>query len=162
MIRPANVDDADAILGLGVAAGLFPPDAGAFVRGIFLGSLDGSLGEGHDWVVDDEGQGPVAVAYVAPEKLTEGTFNLTMIAVRPDWQGQGRGGTLTRYLEEMLRDRGERVLLVDTSGTPEFERTRAFYLKNGYEREARIRDYYKDGDDKITFRKRLRPQTTVA
>ena len=94
--------------------------------------------------------------------MTEGTFNLTMIAVRPDLQGQGRGTELTRHVEAMLRDRGERILIVDTSSLPEFDRTRDFYRKSGYTQEARIRDYYKDGDDKVTFRKMLKGDTKPA
>jgi ribosomal protein S18 acetylase RimI-like enzyme len=50
---------------------------------------------------------------------------------------------------------GGRVLLVETSGTPDFERTRAFYRKCGYEEEARIRDFYQAGADKIVYRKAL-------
>ena len=46
-------------------------------------------------------------------------------------------------------------MIVDTSGTEAFAETRAFYRKNGYTEEARIRDYWADGDDKITFRKPL-------
>ncbi len=51
--------------------------------------------------------------------------------------------------------RGGRMLLVETSGLPDFERTRAFYRKCGYEEEARIRDFYAAGDDKVVFRKVL-------
>jgi hypothetical protein len=52
---------------------------------------------------------------------------------------------------------GERVLLVETSGLPEFGRTRAFYLHLGYAEEARIREFYQAGEDKIVFRKALTP-----
>jgi ribosomal protein S18 acetylase RimI-like enzyme len=55
----------------------------------------------------------------------------------------------------MLAERGERVLLVETSGTEDFEYVRAFYRKNGYEEEARIREFYAAGVDKIIFRKML-------
>ncbi len=78
-----------------------------------------------------------------------------MIAVRPDRQRQGRGAALVRYVEETLMARGARVLLVETSGLESFERTRAFYRTCGYDEEARIRDFYKAGDDKIVFRKAL-------
>jgi len=35
------------------------------------------------------------------------------------------------------------------------EPTRRCYSKNGYDREAVLRDYYRDGDDLVVFRKRL-------
>lgn len=60
-----------------------------------------------------------------------------------------------RHVEQMLAERGERVLLVETSGTEDFEYVRAFYRKNGYEEEARIREFYAAGVDKIIFRKML-------
>ena len=46
-------------------------------------------------------------------------------------------------------------MIVDTSGTDDFAMTRKFYSQNGYEEEARIRDFWADGDDKVIFRKAL-------
>jgi ribosomal protein S18 acetylase RimI-like enzyme len=96
-----------------------------------------------------------SVAYVALERLTEGTWNLYLIAIHPDSQRQGRGAALIRHIEQVLIDRGERVLLVETSGLDDFEYVRSFYRKSGYHEEARIREFYKAGDDKIIFRKAL-------
>ncbi|MBW4510653.1 MAG: hypothetical protein KME64_29675 [Scytonematopsis contorta HA4267-MV1] len=62
---------------------------------------------------------------------------------------------MIKYVENHLKELGERLLLVETSGLPNFEKTREFYLKNNYEKEATIREYYKEGDDKIIFRKKL-------
>ncbi len=154
MIRPTTPADAAAILALAVAAGLFPADATDEVAGVLAGSLSGDLGPDHVWVTDDDG-GPVGVAYTAPERMTDGTWNLYMIAVRPDRQRQGRGTALVRHVETALAARGVRVLLVETSGLESFERTRAFYRECGYDEEARIRDFYKAGDDKVVFRKAL-------
>ena len=78
-----------------------------------------------------------------------------LIAVRSDDQRQGRGTALLHHVEEALRSSGQRLLLVETSGLPSFERARAFYAKCGYEEEARIRDYYKAGEDMVVFRKVL-------
>ncbi len=95
------------------------------------------------------------MAYVAPERMTEGTWNLYLIAIHPDYQRQGRGVALLRHVEQVLADRGERLLLVETSSLESFEYVRSFYRKSGYNQEARIREFYKAGDDKIIFRKAL-------
>ena len=87
--------------------------------------------------------------------MTEGTWNVLAIAVHPDAQGRGHGSALMRHIEASLAERGERVLLVETSGVPAFDRTRAFYRGLDYDEEARIRDYWAAGDDKVVFRKAL-------
>ncbi|MGL4512808.1 MAG: GNAT family N-acetyltransferase [Lacipirellulaceae bacterium] len=87
--------------------------------------------------------------------MTSGTWNLYLIAVREDLRGSGRGGALLRYVEQTLASHGSRVLLVETAGIDEFEATRAFYRKNGFSEEARIRDFYEQGVDKVVFWKAL-------
>lgn len=154
MIRPTTPHDTDAVLALVVAAGLAPPGETEPIAEVLSGALEGKLGPDHLWFTDDDG-GPVGVAYCAPERLTDGTWNLYMIAVHPDRQGQGRGAALVRHVERELAARKARVLIVDTSGLPEFERTRAFYRRCGYDEEARIREFWKAGDDKVVFRKSL-------
>jgi ribosomal protein S18 acetylase RimI-like enzyme len=87
--------------------------------------------------------------------MTEGTWNLYLIAVHPDYQGQGLGTSMLHYIEQMLTARGERMLLVETSSLETFESTRKFYRQCGYDEEARIREFYQAGEDKIVFRKSL-------
>jgi len=111
-------------------------------------------GGDHFWITDED-EGAVGVAYCQPEPMTDRTWNLQLIAIQPDRQGKGRGSNLLRYVEQMLTARDARVLLVETSGLPTFERTRTLYIKRGYEEEARIRDFYAAGDDKVVFRKVL-------
>ncbi len=154
MIRPTIPDDTAGLLALAVSSGLFPPDATEEVAGVLAAALRGELGPDHCWLTDDDG-GPVGVAYYAPERMTEGTWNLYMLAVHPDRQRQGRGTALVRYVEQQLSARGARLLLIETSGLGSFERTRAFYRALGYDEEARIRDFYQAGDDKVVFRKAL-------
>lgn len=98
---------------------------------------------------------PVAVAYCAPERLTAGTYNLYLIAVHKDFQGKGIGSQLMNHVELLLNSQGHRVLLVETSGLPEFELTRKFYDKCNYSREAVLRDFYDEGEDKVIFWKKL-------
>ena len=107
------------------------------------------------WLTKLINEKPIAIAYCAPERLTDGTYNLYLIAVHEDLRGKGIGGELMNYIEALLQSRGNRVLLVETSGLPEFELTRKFYDNCGYIREAVIRDFYNEGEDKVVFWKKL-------
>ncbi|MEO0988029.1 MAG: GNAT family N-acetyltransferase [Cyanobacteria bacterium J06639_14] len=153
MIRPSTPDDMSALIALAEAIGFEATELDE-LSGMLTEYFAGNLGPEHFWVTDDD-NGPVGVAYYAPERMTAGTWNLYLIAIRPDRQGQGRGKALLRYVEQRLTARGERLLLVETSGLDSFESTRAFYHKCGYKEEARIRNFYDLGDDKLVFCKAL-------
>ena len=107
------------------------------------------------WLTKEEDNVPIIIAYCAPEKMTEGTYNLYLIAVHKDFQGKGVGAEMMNFIEDLLRGGGERVLIVETSGLPEFALTRKFYDNCGYHREAVIRDFYQEGEDKVVFWKKL-------
>jgi ribosomal protein S18 acetylase RimI-like enzyme len=87
--------------------------------------------------------------------MTDGTWNLYLLAVHPQHQGQGLGAALVRQIEQDLRSTGARVLLIETSGVPDFAGQRGFYTRLGYHQEARIREFYAPGDDKVVYCKLL-------
>ena len=151
-IRTATLRDLPALKRVIDATGLFPSE---LLDDLFPADTDADEQDAFWLTGDDSDDHPVAVVYCAPEQMTSGTWNLLLIAVHPDQQGKGFGRQLMAYIEQRLHAMHVRVLLVETSGKPDFARTRAFYEQIGYEREARIRDYYDAGDDKIVFRKAL-------
>lgn len=155
MIRLTTPDDTIALIALAASSGLFDPNQ----TDDFAQMLDKHFSDKDEtqdiWLTDYDNE-PVGIAYIAPERMTEGTWNLYLIAVHPDRQKQGRGKALLSYVEQMLIKRGERILLVETAGTDDFEYVREFYRQNGYEEEARIREFYTAGVDKIVFRKALK------
>ncbi|WP_162596626.1 GNAT family N-acetyltransferase [Thiofilum flexile] len=95
------------------------------------------------------------VIYCEPERMTEGTWNLQLIAVHPDLQRHKIGTSLLSEVECVTRAYGGRILLVDTAGIDEFKHVRTFYKKYGFTEEACIRDFYAQDVDKVTFRKAL-------
>lgn len=155
MIRLTTPDDTTVLIALAAASGLFDPNQTDDLAQM-LDKHFRDRNETQDiWLTDYDNE-PVGIAYVAPERMTEGTWNLYLIAVHPDRQKQGRGKALLSHVEQMLMERGERILLVETAGTDDFEYVREFYRQNGYEEEARIREFYTAGIDKIVFRKALK------
>ncbi|MCU0490490.1 MAG: GNAT family N-acetyltransferase [Chloroflexaceae bacterium] len=154
MIRAITPEDSATVSTLAVASGLFPIEAIAFVDKMMANYFGGNADESHVCVIAVEGE-PLGVAYYQPALATDRTWYLTMIGVRRDKQGQGHGATLMEYVEKTLQESGQRVLLVETSGSEDFALTRKFYTKCGYEQEARVRDYYAAGEDMVLFRKVL-------
>ncbi|MFN8308830.1 MAG: N-acetyltransferase [Chitinophagales bacterium] len=98
---------------------------------------------------------PVAIGYCIPEKLTDGTYNLLAIGVSKEFQQQGIANKMMQYIEQLLKSKNARLLVVDTSSDAAQLAARNFYKKIGYKQEAVINDFWKDGEDKITFTKKL-------
>ena len=90
-----------------------------------------------------------------PVPATEGNFDLYWIAVDPAAQGSGVGRRLIEHVEREVRRRGGRMICLETSSQGGYSRTRSFYDQAGYLLESRIRDFYRPGDDRLTYVKRL-------
>lgn len=148
-VRALAAADLPAARSVVDSTGLFP---GELLDGMTQPYLSGA--EGGIWLVHGHG-GVQAVTWCIPERMTQGTWNMLLLAVHAGHQRSGLGRELVCEAESRVRDAGGRLLLVETSGLPEFERTRAFYRACGYEPEARIRDFYREGEDKVVFRRTL-------
>jgi ribosomal protein S18 acetylase RimI-like enzyme len=86
---------------------------------------------------------------------TDGTYDLYWIAVHPEHQGEGGGSRLLDEVERRLREREARMLVVETSAKSDYESTRRFYERRGYQEHARLADFYSFGDDRLIYAKRV-------
>ncbi len=150
-IRPLEPGDVPALQTVLDETELFPGD---LLPDMLERYLSGT-GNTEIWLTATKGGTPVGLCYAAKEDLTDGTWNMRALAVHPAEQGHGHGAALVARLEATLKDAKGRTLIIDTSGTPGFAGTRTFYVKIGYTEEARIRDFWAPGDDKVVFWKSL-------
>ncbi len=148
--RSAAAADVAEMQSIAEQTGLFPPEMLPDMIAPMLAGESDDLW--HLALLDTD---IVGFAYTVPEPMTDGAWNMRAIAVTPVWQGQGAGRTLVLAVEETLRRLNQRLLIVDTSGVEAFENTRRFYAALGYQQEARIRNFWEAGDDKVTFAKTL-------
>ncbi len=169
-MRPVTSDDRQAVHRLALVNRMFEPEEMDGIDQLLSGYLDSSRPDDY-WVVavpqdadpngspDGSVDGAVlGAAYYAPEPFADRVWNLYFLAVDPDAHGRGVGTALTGHVTEHLRAAGEdvaRVLLVETSSTEAYRPARNFYLSRGFAEEARIRDYYGPGDDKVVFWRRV-------
>ena len=87
--------------------------------------------------------------------MSDGVFDVYWIAVDPAAQGAGVGKRLLRAVEEDVARRGGRSILIETGGKASYAPTRRFYERAGYAEIARIPDFFRVGDDKVIYARRL-------
>lgn len=161
-IRPGHDGDTTAIRSLALDSAMFAADEMTAFDELLGGYLDGSLAE-HRWIVAEDAAGRVTgAAYYAPEPFADRVWNLYFLAVHQHQRDAGIGGSLVRQVEHALRHAGEhtaRVLIVETSSTDRYAAARHLYEREGFDREARVRQFYGPDDHKIVFWKSLHPNS---
>jgi ribosomal protein S18 acetylase RimI-like enzyme len=158
-IRPITPGDRSRICEIITAAGNFSDQEITTAMELVDEALQTGEESGYIIVVAEmpEATAPIAgYACYGPTPLTEGVFDLYWIAVHPEAQGCGVGRDLIRYVEGDIGSRGGRMLLIETSSREEYNSTIGFYKNANYELAARIRNFYRVGDDKIVFLKELK------
>ncbi|PLX74898.1 MAG: N-acetyltransferase [Desulfuromonas sp.] len=154
-MRTLREDDIPLLEEILVATGAFTDDE---VK-IAIELLETVLSDPHqqDYQVTVAEIGDRIAGYVlfGPVPLTEGNYDLYWIAVDPANQGGGIGRQLMRHVEDQVRKRGARLLCLETSSQGGYLRTRKFYEQAGYVEESCLRDFYKPGDDRLTYVKRF-------
>ncbi len=110
--------------------------------------------EQRDYMINvamDEKGSPLGYVCYGKTPLTDGVYHLYWIAVDPSHQAQGIGGELLRFMEKKVKDLGGKMILVETSSSPEYQKARDFYLKHGYREVARIDDFYRVNEGVIIY-----------
>jgi ribosomal protein S18 acetylase RimI-like enzyme len=158
-IRPMVAADRSGVFRILENAGNFTPEEVATALELIDEWLDLGEHSGYlTYVLDarDEGNSEV-LGYVCfgPTPLTESTYDLYWIAVDKSKHRGGVGKRLLKFAEEEMGRRGGKMLLVETSSQETYGGTIQFYEKTGYELVGKIKEYYKPGDDKLIFAKRL-------
>lgn len=151
MIRKVVLNDINALKEVVDSSGLFPSEYLDEMIADYFSNADTE----DIWFTYVDNNIPVAIGYCAPEKLTNGTYNLYAIGVKKELQQNGIGRQMMCYLEKLLRKNNRRILIVETSSLDEYAIARNFYDKLGYRREAIIKDFWDEGEDKIIFWKKL-------
>ena len=154
-VRPVCEADEKAVLRVLSASELFSSDELPGLMDVIKGhfAVTGHANEEDGGVLVVEAAGGIAaVAYYAPERMTQGTWNLYMLVVDPE-QRRHRFGTMLIDAVERTLLRRAHLLLVETIDLPAFLAARSLYLRSGFTLEARVRDFYKPGEDKLIFRK---------
>ena len=154
-LRELRPGDRPELLEIMESSGAFRPEEIA----VGLELVDETLNPGPStdyrwWIAEGAGQ-VLGFACFGPVPMTEGTFDLYWIAVAPEARGTGVAAGIEEAVADSVRSLGGYWLVAETSSTAPYLPAHAFYARRGYRLLGRIEDFYRPGDDRLIFGKRL-------
>jgi len=111
--------------------------------------------ESYRILVAEDGTGIAGYVCYGLTPLTESTWDIYWLAVSRERQGRGIGSALMTAAEGEIKQARGRLVIIETSAKPEYEKTRRFYRSHKYDFVCQIADFYAPGDDKIILQKRF-------
>jgi D-alanine-D-alanine ligase len=153
-LRP---EDRGPLEGLLQGTGFFNPEELTVALELVDDRLVNGSGSHYRFLVADEAGAPVGYACWGPIPGTRASADLYWIAVHSGWQGKGIGKALLAAAEGWIAGERRSRVYIETSTRPQYEPTRAFYLRCGYTLAAELPDYYAPGDGRAIFLKVLPP-----
>ena len=156
-IRPIEAGDREAIRALVAGTGAFKPhEVDVAMELVEIALTQKGQEDYHPYVLAEEDGTVVAYACFGKNPMTKATFDLYWIATRADRMGKGYGRAILAFVEEEVRRRGGKLLVIETSSQESYGTQRLFYEKTGCILAAQLPDYYDEGDDKLIYLKKIR------
>ncbi len=154
-VRPLRPSDRQALHALIVDTGMFTEEEVDVAMELIDIAVDNPGQNDYTCFCYDAGEKVQGYYCVGPTPATDGTFDLYWLAVERTAQGGGIGRVLNHHAERLVKSMGGRLLIAETSSQAKYEKTRQFYLRQGYKEVARIPQYYRPGDDLVVYGKYL-------
>lgn len=131
-----------------------------FEVGIALSIFDETIEKGQEksqyyWLLlRDEGE-LLGCAIFGPNPCALYSWDFYWLAIEQNHRNAHLGKRLILEVERVSKEKGCRILWIETAGRELYAPTRMCYLRNNYVEAARMVDFYAPGDDKVIYRKDL-------
>ena len=152
-VRSLRADDRGPIENILRGTGFFHNEEVAVALELVDDALQKADQQDYFFGLADIGNALAGFVCYGQRPLTEATYDLYWVCVDASLHNRGIGKVLMEWAEERIQKRGCRAVIVETSGRPIYEPTREFYKRIGYLQEARIKDFYENGDDLVIYTK---------
>ncbi len=149
-VENSRPEDRTAIGEIARRSGVFSKEEEATVYELFDAHLQ-SADSGYEWLSARTGDALAGFVCYGPTPLAQGAYDLYWICTDPDWQDRGVGRSLFSAMEKEIRNRNGRLMMIWTSSAKEYLPALKFYKRAGCEPSARIRDYYRPGEDLLVY-----------
>ncbi|MEK6778715.1 MAG: GNAT family N-acetyltransferase [Candidatus Deferrimicrobiota bacterium] len=156
-IRAIGTADREAVRSLIEGTGVFKPyEVDVAMELVDIALTGPEQDDYHPFVLVEDDGTVAAYACFGKNPMTKSTFDLYWLATRADRMGKGYGRKIVAFVEEEVKRRGGKILVIETSSKESYGATQEFYLKIGCTLAATLPGYYDEGDDKLIYLKPIR------
>jgi acetoin utilization deacetylase AcuC-like enzyme/N-acetylglutamate synthase-like GNAT family acetyltransferase len=150
-----RAEDIESVRMLVAGTAMFSAEEIDIAAELVMERIEKGRASGYEFILAEDGGKLAGYACFGPIPGSETSYDLYWIAVNADRQGRGLGRDILARSEEAMRRMGARHIYVDTSSSEKYIPTRGFYLSTGYAVAAEFADFYRPGDGKVIFVKKL-------
>lgn len=155
--RIVKLSDMESIRDLVKESGVFSvEEIDIAVELVADAALKGEKKSGYSFVFIEQAGRIIGYACFGRIPLTEDSFDLYWLVVDHQRRNQGFAGQLLALAEETIKAVGGKQIFAETSSRQDYAPARAFYKKAGFVQCAWQKDFYRAGDDKVTFMKHVK------
>jgi GNAT superfamily N-acetyltransferase len=155
--RKVGEEDARYVRNVVESTGFFSAEEADIAVELVLERLRAGADSGYDFLFAELGGGMAGYSCWGRVPGTASSYDLYWIVVRQDLRGKGIGKELMARSESLIAEAGGTRVYIETSSRGQYDGTRKFYARCGYEVEAVLKDFYTPGDGKVIYRKVLAP-----
>ena len=152
--RSLELNDKPALMELLARVPEFAPDELPVAEEVLDACILNPLTSGYYTIVAEADGRVIGYVCFGNTPLCKGNWEIYWIAVDPTSQGHGIGRKLMDLAEKSIQKHGGWQVMLETSSTPQYDKTRRFYQKCGYSEIAHIPDFYDRGNNLVIFFKK--------
>jgi len=147
--------DPESIRNIVMSTGFFNEEEISLAVELMEERLARGIASGYYYVFAEKDNRAVCFTCYGKIPCTKSSYDLYWIATHQDLRGTGIGKKLLYMTEDKIKELGGRSVYIETSSRKQYDPTRMFYLRCGYDEIARLTDFYDTNDDKVIYLKRL-------
>lgn len=151
----ARASDVEEIRRIVTAAAAFSAEEVDIACELVQERIEKGRASGYEFIFASRGGRLIGYTCYGRTPGTEKAYDLYWIAVDPGEGRSGLGAELLARTERAVFEAGGAFLIAETSSTAPYRHARNFYIKTGFEKLVEIDDFYRQGDNKVIYRKTI-------
>lgn len=156
MTQGITAEDLTDVYSITQSSGFFSDDEVMMADEVAKEALaKGEAVSGYSFVFCAIGGKKIGYSCYGPIPCTDERYRIYWIAVDDCMRGKGYGAMLLRETEKLIARKGGKRIYLETSTREQYQPTRDFYRKCGYIAEAKLDNYFYDGDGMVMYVKIL-------